>query len=133
MSAFRFGTSKYKAKPADGFASKLEKAVYVMLRDRETLKMISDLKRQQTVVLLDNSDKSKRITWKIDFSYINKETCLVEYLEAKGFKTNDYLLKLKLYRANPPAPLEIWGGSWRRPKFIERIEAFENNFPQRAP
>lgn len=113
--------NKYRAKSADGFGSKLESAVYGQLVLRERMGEISDIKRQQTVVLQEGK-RNTRITWRIDFSFIEKHTGTIAYCEAKGFSTRDYVLKLKLYRANPPAPLEIWMGDYRRPVMRERIE-----------
>lgn len=122
MAAFQFTRkNKFGAKRVDGFPSQLERAVYYKLLDRQTLGLISDIKRQQTVVLQEGG-KDVRIAWKLDFSFINNETKKTEYAEAKGFETNDYLLKLKLWRAKRPAPLEIWRGSHKYPKMVERIE-----------
>lgn len=127
MRAFRFANqkalSKYKAKPTNGFPSKLEAAVYRKLQDREALGLIKDIKRQQSVVLLQASDKQNRVTWKVDFSFLNCQTNQVEYAEAKGFETGEYRLKLKLWRANRTEALEIWKGRWSNPVMVERIEA----------
>lgn len=122
--AFTFGRKRNKfnaTKTADGFGSKFERAVYVKLKDREVLGLITDIKRQQTVVLVPG-DRTTRITWRVDFSFVNKSSGQLEYAEAKGFETNDYKLKLKLWRSNPPAPLEIWKGNYMRPVLAERIE-----------
>lgn len=129
MSALRFGYgSKYRAqRTSDGFPSKLEKAVFIRLLDQQALGLISNLKRQQTVVL-QGGPRDTRITWRVDFCFVNNETGRIEFAEAKGIETKDYKLKLKLWRANPPAPLSIWKGSYRSPKVVERIELKEPNF-----
>lgn len=113
-----FRANKYNAKPCRGFPSKLEAAVYDILILREKSGEISDIKRQQTVVLQEGS-RDVRIAWKVDFSFV-KKTELV-YAEAKGIETMDYRLKLKLWRKNPPATLEIYKGDYRRVKLIETI------------
>lgn len=116
------GKSKYKAKrTADGFPSKLERAVFFKLKDREVLGEITDISRQ-SVVVLQEGDKDTRINWKVDFSFIEKATGRKCYAEAKGIETADYKLKLRLWRKLKPAPLEIWKGSWQRPFMKERIE-----------
>lgn len=124
MSAFRrpYGNrNKYGAKRADGFPSKLEAAVYGILLTRERLGEIKSIKRQQTVVLQDGGRETK-ITWRVDFSFSDCATDACCYAEAKGFETADYKIKLKLWRANPPARLEIYKGDYRRPKLVEVIE-----------
>lgn len=94
--------------------------MYGILQLRERAGEISDIKRQQTVVLQDGP-REVRITWKVDFSFIEKGELV--YAEAKGVETADYKLKLKLWRKLKPAPLEIYKGHYRRPVLVERIEA----------
>lgn len=114
---------KYGAKrTASGFPSKLEAAVYERLKIREGLGEISDIKRQQTVVLQDGP-KEMRIAWKVDFSFIDNESGKMVLAEAKGVATMDFKIKLKLYRKIAPYRLEIWRGDYRRPKVTEVIEA----------
>ena len=120
MASFYKNRNKYGAKRTNGFPSKLESAVYDILCLRERAKEICDIKRQQAVVLQDGA-KDVRISWKIDFAFTNKKTGKLIYCEAKGIRTNDFILKLKLFRKNPPADLEIWQGDYRRPKLIEII------------
>jgi hypothetical protein len=111
--------NKYGAQPTNGFPSKLEAAVYELLVDRERKCEITDIKRQQTVVLQEGS-ATTRIAWRVDFSFVEVATGVVVYAEAKGMATLDYILKL--WRAKPPAPLEIYIGSYKRPKLLERIQ-----------
>lgn len=110
---------KYGAKATGGFGSKLEAAVGGYLELREKNGDITDLKRQQTVVLQDGP-ANQRIAWKLDFSFI--ENGVLTYAEAKGFETEDYKLKLKLYRGKRPAPLEIYKGRAENFQMVERIE-----------
>lgn len=113
--------NKYGAQASGGFGSKLEKSVYDILKMREMTGEISDIKCQQTIVLVDGSNKV-RITWKVDFSFIDNETGKLCYCEAKGVETEPYRLKKKLFRKFIPHRLEIWKGSWRRPMKAETIE-----------
>lgn len=71
------------------------------------------------MVVLQEGDKTTRINWKVDFSF--EKQGVKHYCESKGLETNDYLLKLKLWRKNPPAPLEIWKGTHLRPFLAEKI------------
>lgn len=121
LAMFSFKRNKYKAARTNGLSSKLESAVYDLLKLREKAGEIKDIKLQQTVVLQEGG-KDVRIAWKVDFSFINKATEGLEYAEAKGIETGDYRIKLKLWKKNPPAPLEIWKGDYRRPKLVEKIK-----------
>ena len=115
-----FKRNKYGAKPADGFGSKLERSVFYKLRDREILGLIRTIKRQQTV-LLEDLKTGERRRWKVDFSFVDIATGETNYVEAKGYETNDYLRKRNMWRKNPPARLEIWKGSHRSPRVVEVI------------
>lgn len=123
------GESKYKAKAADGFRSKLERAVYDVLLIRQNVGEIRNIKREQSVVLQDGP-KEVRINWKVDFSFEEKTRDPISqevfwqlvYCEAKGKEMADYKIKLKLWRSKRPYPLEIWKGDYKRPKMVERIE-----------
>lgn len=113
--------NKYGAKPADGFGSQLEKAVHQRLLDRQKLGEITDIKRQQAVMLEDLKNGEKRL-WKVDFSAVEVETGRTVYFEAKGFETNDYVRKRNMWRKNPPSRLEIYKGTWRYPRVVEIID-----------
>lgn len=124
----RFGSRAYgrtqrvmNAKPTGGFASKLEGAVHDILVLREKAGEIKDIRRQHVVVLQDGP-RTTRITWAIDFSFTNCESGATEFCEAKGFATEIYKHKLKMFRYRPHGRLEIWGGDYRRPKLMEVIE-----------
>lgn len=104
----------------EAFPSKMEAAVYEYLKRREYLGEIQDIQRQQTVVLQDGP-RETRITWKIDFSFRRRADGALVYVEAKGFPTEIYKLKLKMFRYNPPADLEVYGGSYNRIKLTEKI------------
>ena len=103
------------------FPSKLEAAVYNFLLKREYLAEITDIKMQQTVVLQGGS-RETRITWRLDFSFIRRIDGELVYVEAKGFQTDVYKLKLKLFMFNPPADLEVYGGSHTRFSLTHKIK-----------
>ena len=124
MTPWRFGKKKnphkYGAKSGDGFGSKLESAVHGILQLRERNGEISNIQRQQTVVLQDGA-RDVRITWRVDFSFTDTATGTTIYCEAKGFETSDYKLKLKMWRKLKPHTLEIYKGSYTRPVLVEKI------------
>ena len=43
------------------------------------------------------------------------------FVEAKGVKTDRWLIAEKLWKFYGPAPLELWKGDWRQPKLVELI------------
>lgn len=114
--------SKYGAKPADGFGSKLERAVHdSVLLPRQLAGEIGPIRRQHSVVLQEG-DKSVRICWKIDFSYPVIATGEIEFAEAKGFETADFKLKLKMFKKHPHGRLKIYKGSYKKPFLAEVVE-----------
>ncbi len=113
--------NKFKAVRTNGFGSKFESAVYDLLKLRQLAGEIYEIKCQQGVTLLEGR-KDVQIRWKIDFSFRVMGTDALEYAEAKGFATQDYKLKLRLYKSNPPAPLTIYMGSYRKIFIAERVE-----------
>jgi hypothetical protein len=110
--------NKYGARKTNGLSSKLEAAVYDILKWRVDAGEISELRCQHPVVL-QGGKRDTRITWKIDFSFIeNGERA---FAEAKGFSTDVYKMKLKMFRANPQGTLYIYKGNWRKPMLAEVI------------
>ncbi|WP_372397076.1 DUF1064 domain-containing protein [Azospirillum sp. HJ39] len=81
------------------FASALEAKRWVVLRQRERLGLIRDLKRQPRFVLRVNGVKV--CTYVGDFSYFDKANTFV-LEDAKGFKTDVYKLKKRLLEALHP-------------------------------
>ncbi len=118
---FANGRGKYRAKPANGFPSKLESAVYELLKVREAAGEIRNISRQVSVEL-QPGDKDTRIRWRIDFSFERVSDGRLCYAEAKGIALAEYRLKLKLFKGQKLAPIEIWSGTWQRPKLIEKFE-----------
>lgn len=110
------GVNKYNAVATSRGRSKLEAAVYEILRWRELGGEITELKREQRIFLTD-----AQISWKPDFCYIEKATGQLEYAEAKGMEDARFRVIKKLYRVYGPAPLHIWMGDYRRPQIVETI------------
>lgn len=112
--------NKYKAKRTEAngrsFPSKLEAAVFSIYEAMQKVGEIYDLKQYSTVHLSE-----AKIAWKIDGSFRIAETGELEYFEAKGVETPDYLIKLKLYKHYGPAKLSIWKGTAERPRLHETV------------
>ncbi len=115
------GRANYGAVKTRGMGSKFEAAVYDILKLRELAGEIKDIKCQQPVVL-QPGPRTVKITWKVDFSFCLVSDGSLEYVEAKGFESDVYRMKLKMFRAQRPAPLTIYKGTYRRPFIAERIE-----------
>lgn len=120
--AFRRSKGKFGAvRTADGFPSKLESAVNQQLLLREKAGEITNIKRQQVVELPCG------IRWRIDFSFEDVASGKCVFAEAKGFETETYRLKKRMY-CNCPAVdvtsrVEIWKGSHERPKLDEVVKS----------
>jgi hypothetical protein len=106
----------------NGFASKLEAALYQQLWLRQCAGEIRELKCQESVWLTE-----ARIEYKADFSFFDvKQSCKV-WAEAKGFETAIWKLKLRLYRTYGPGPLELYYGTaknvWLAETIIPRLSS----------
>jgi hypothetical protein len=95
------------------FASKLEAAVYTILRANEDLEI-----QCQDHILLTNAE----IKYIPDFKCTNKKTDEVFWAEAKGMVTPEFNIKKKLWKFYGPGPLHIYKGSHTRPFLSEIIE-----------
>lgn len=97
------------------FASELEAALYDLLMLRERAGEFRDLRCQPQVYLTD-----ARIVMKPDFIAYDEEQRPL-YFEAKGFETDIWRLKRRLWEYYGPGPLEVWKGSAKRPRLVEII------------
>jgi hypothetical protein len=93
--------SKYRAvkTTVDGieFDSKAEARRYGQLKNLEQAGAIRELKLQPKFVLLEKIPGQRAVTYKADFQYIEKGRSVVE--DVKGFKTQQFLLRAKMFRA----------------------------------
>lgn len=99
VKATAFRRHKYGAKKTvvDNitFDSKKEAATYVKLLALEKAGKISELKLQVPVEVVIND--MKICTWRADFVYVEGGKRI--YLDVKGFRTREYVLKRKLVKA----------------------------------
>ena len=97
--------NKYKNKKViyDGikFDSNREMAYYIKLKMLEQKGIIKDLKLQKSFELQPsfkiNGKTYQKITYKADFSYISVEDNKLHVIDVKGFKTEVYKLKKKMF------------------------------------
>lgn len=111
----KFGAKRVET---DGysFASKLELAVYGILKMREAAKEIKILRVQEQIRMSD-----AEIVYIPDFTCVDLRTDEEFYVEAKGFETPEWRIKLKLFIAYGDKPLEIWIGNHDRPYLSKTI------------
>ena len=98
------------------FASGLEAALFDRVKALELAGEISNLKLQPKVYLTD-----ARIMMIPDFACLNLKLNQWEWWEAKGFETDVYRIKRKLWTVYGPGLLHVFGGSKHRLIFKETI------------
>ncbi|TXH43498.1 MAG: DUF1064 domain-containing protein, partial [Desulfurellales bacterium] len=112
--------SKYKNNrvktPGQSFDSQLEAAIHQMLLLRERAGEIKNIRSQVTLRLT-----LAKIGYRVDFVATDCKTGLDFGIEAKGFPTEVWNIKKRLYRFYGPFRLEIWTGSHNNPKLTEII------------
>lgn len=97
--------SKYKNKKCTykgiKFDSKKEMAYYIKLKMLEEKGKIKKLELQKTYELQPsfkvNGKTYRKITYKADFSYITTEDNKLHIVDTKGFRTEVYKLKRKMF------------------------------------
>jgi hypothetical protein len=109
--------NKYNNIRSNGFASKLESAVFNMLSLLQKAKEIKDLRCQDPVELT-----CAKIRCKIDFSYTDVKTKQTVYVEAKGVVTERWRIIAKLWPWYGPGELLIYGGHYSNPSLIDHIK-----------
>lgn len=71
---------------------------------------ITELKLQVPVYLTD-----AKIMSRVDFQFVNCKTGQIEYAEAKGFQTDVWRIKRRLWLSYGPAICTIWVGNYKKP------------------
>lgn len=97
--------NKYKNKKViyDGikFDSNREMAYYIKLKMLEEKGIIKDLELQKSFELQPsfklNGKTYKKITYKADFSYVSVQDNKLHIVDTKGFRTEVYKLKRKMF------------------------------------
>lgn len=113
--------SKYGAQPVtlptgEAFPSKLEAAVYGLLKLRERAGEIIDIKRQASVAL------GFGLRWKVDFTFQDAKTGRQVWAEAKGAWDRQARRNLKMWEGGAgPGPLEVWQGDYRKPVLVRVV------------
>lgn len=111
---------KYGSKKVDhagySFASKLEAALFDLLKLRERAGEIAEIQVQDTIRLT-----KAEIIYKPDFRFVVVATGLPEWAEAKGLETPEWRIKRRLWLAYGPGPLHVYKGAYNRIKHSETL------------
>ena len=97
--------NKYKNKSVEyhgiKFDSKKEMAYYIKLELLEQKGIIKDLELQKSFELQPsfklNGKTYKKITYRADFSYVSVQDNKIHIVDTKGFRTEIYKLKKKMF------------------------------------
>ena len=97
--------NKYKNKSVEyhriKFDSKKEMAYYIKLELLEQKGIIKDLELQKSFELQPsfklNGKTYKKITYRADFSYVSVQDNKIHIVDTKGFRTEIYKLKRKMF------------------------------------
>jgi hypothetical protein len=98
------------------FGSKLEANLFELLLLRERAGEIKELKQQVRVPLT-----KAEIVYIPDFSYILTATEIKEYAEAKGFETDAWRIKRRLWMHYGPGTLKVYKARGTTPFLFETI------------
>ena len=103
------------------FPSKLEAGVYLHFKRMQQFGAIKIEKFQPKLELSE-----AKIVFKPDFEIFDPKFGGKCYAEAKGVKTDSYLIKLKLFRYYGEHPLFIFEGTMDNPKLVEIVYPVRN-------
>lgn len=110
------------------FASKLEAAVYQVLKLRQKAGEIDIIKHQDYVYL-----SQARIPYIVDFKIFDWKLGDFSWVEAKGFETPEWRIKKRLWSYYGPGPLEIYRGSEKKPFLDEVLHLKEHDNTIQCP
>jgi hypothetical protein len=115
-----FGSNKYRSKRVKHlgytFASQFECAVFNFLLLREKAQEIRDIQCQDHIYLT-----KARIPYIPDFKFLDLKSGEFVWAEAKGFETDPWKIKRKLWQYYGPGKLEIYKGSAKSFKLYETV------------
>lgn len=99
------------------FDSRLERRLFEQLRLRELAGELSEITVKPNVRIT----KSK-ILCIPDFSAVDTATGQLRYHEAKGFRSEVWRIKMRLWRNYGPAPIDVYVAGSNGPVFAETID-----------
>lgn len=117
--------NKYNAERTNGFSSKLESAVYDILRLREKAREIEIIRCQPRVEMRNKAGRK----WVCipDFLVLDLKTGKDLFIEAKGMTTDRFLATKWIWEECGPNPMEIWKGRYQKPYLDELLIPVNND------
>ncbi len=110
----KYGNQKSSSSDGRSFSSKLERALYELLQQGVLDGRYSDLQCQDHVYLTE-----ARILYIPDFRFFDEANKIMRWAEAKGFETDVWRIKRRLWKHYGPGPLDVWKGSEKNLKLVE--------------
>lgn len=128
MSWNRFGNRNFvdyrevKTVELDGrsFRSKAEAQFYLYLKSLEQNKEIANIRCEVKVNLLPGK-RNERVDYYVDFVVTELPSNEDVYCEVKGFETDKWKIKLKLWRHFGPGRLKIYKVGWNKLELFEEV------------
>lgn len=114
--------NKYNAMRTDGFSSRGESDCHHYLKMLEDAGEIKILKRQPQVYMT-----KAQIGYKPDFLIEDLKTGRKVWIEFKGFETNEYQIKLKLWKHYGPGTLRVYKGAGLRMEIVKEVRPTDAN------
>lgn len=102
------------------FRSKAEVQMYTDLKARETKGEVSNIRCEVKITLLPGA-RNERIDYYLDFVVFDEILKHDRYIEVKGFETDKWKMKVKLWRHFGPGVLEVWKVGWNSLQLAEEI------------
>ncbi len=112
----KFGNQKSSSSDGRSFSSKLERAIYEMLKQGVLDGRYSELQCQDHVYLTE-----ARILYIPDFKVFDEIKKAPRWIEAKGFETDVWRIKRRLWVHYGPGPLDVYKGSEKAFKLTETL------------
>ncbi len=119
----KYGATKVEGTPGHWFDSKAEKALFHLLSLRERGGEIRNLSHHPGTVFLSEA----RVQYRPDFRFIETATGETAYAEFKGYSTQAWAIKKRLWAKYGPGKLYIYGGSVSSIKLLETLNPCGSN------
>lgn len=113
---------KVKKVELDGktFGSKAEAQGYLYLKALEQHGEIQNIRTQVKIELLPGA-RNERVDYYVDFVVYDVASKEDQYIEIKGFETDKWKMKLKLWRHFGPGKLKVYKVAWNSLGLAEEV------------
>lgn len=109
------------------FGSKAEAQGYLYLKSLEQAGEIQNIRCQVKIELLPGA-RGERVDYYVDFVVFDVATGVDHYIEVKGFETDKWKMKKKLWKHFGPGLLKIYKVGWGKLALDEEITPKASDF-----